>query len=136
MLELTDPARITAGIVLLATITVTTGGWLLTQIIQGKVEATGFQKSFYRAGHAHAGVLIVLGLICLLLTEATSLTGGWLWLSRTGVLIAAIVMPAGFFLSALGKGRTNPSRWILLLWVGAGFLIAGLATCALGLLLH
>lgn len=136
MLELTDPARITAGIVLLAAITVTTGGWLLTQIIQGKVEATGFQKSFYRAGHAHAGVLIVLGLICLLLTEATSLTGGWLWLSRTGVLIAAIVMPAGFFLSALGKGRTNPSRWILLLWVGAGFLIAGLATCALGLLLH
>lgn len=136
MLELTDPARITAGIVLLAAITVTTGGWLLTQIIQGKVEATGFQKSFYRAGHAHAGVLIVLGLICLLLTEATSLTGGWLWLSRTGVFIAAIVMPAGFFLSALGKGRTNPSRWILLLWVGAGFLIAGLATCALGLLLH
>lgn len=136
MLELTDPARITAGIVLLAAITVTTGGWLLTQIIQGKVEATGFQKSFYRAGHAHAGVLIVLGLICLLLTEATSLTGGWLWLSRTGVFIAAIVMPAGFFLSALGKGRTNPSRWILLLWVGAGFLIAGLATCAIGLLLH
>lgn len=136
MLELTDPARITAGIVLLAAITVTTGGWLLTQIIQGKVEATGFQKSFYRAGHAHAGVLIVLGLICLLLTEATSLTGGWLWLSRTGVFIAAIVMPAGFFLSALGKGRINPSRWILLLWVGAGFLIAGLATCAIGLLLH
>ena len=136
MLELTDPARITAGIVLLAAITVTTGGWLLTQIIQGKVEATGFQKSFYRAGHAHAGVLIVLGLICLLLTEATSLTGGWLWLSRTGVFIAAIVMPAGFFLSALGKGRTNPSRRILLLWVGAGFLIAGLATCAIGLLLH
>ncbi|HEY4535560.1 MAG TPA: hypothetical protein VIG71_06245 [Enteractinococcus sp.] len=135
MLELTDPARITAGIVLLAAITVTTGGWLLTQIIQGRVEATGFQKSFYRAGHAHAGVLIVLGLICLLLTEATSLTGGWLWLSRTGVLIAAIVMPAGFFFSSLGKGRTEPSRWILLLWVGAGFLIAGLATCAIGLLL-
>ena len=135
MFELSDPARITAGIVLLAAITVTTGGWLLTQITQGKVEATGFQKSFYRAGHAHAGVLIILGLVCLILTEASSLTGGWLWLSRSGVLVSAIVMPAGFFFSAMGKGRTRPSKWIILLWIGAVILIAGLATCGIGLLM-
>jgi len=135
MFELTDPARLTAGFVILAAITVTTGGWLLTRISRGKMEATGFQKSFYRAGHAHAGVLIILGLVCLMLTETSSLTGGWLWLSRSGVLVAAIVMPAGFFFSAMGKGRTEPSRWIMLLWIGAALLIAGLATCGVGLLI-
>ena len=116
-------------------ITVASGGWLLLQILRGSVAVTDFQKAFYRAGHAHAGVLITLGLVCLLLTETTSLTGGWLWLSRTGVLIAAILMPAGFFFSAMGAGRTSPNRGIVLLWVGVVFLVAGLATCGVGLVL-
>ncbi|GAA4478759.1 hypothetical protein GCM10023190_20710 [Enteractinococcus fodinae] len=135
MFEISPAAQTTAGIVLLAAITVASGGWLLLQILRGSVAATDFQKAFYRAGHAHAGVLITLGLVCLLLTETTSLTDGWLWLSRTGVLIAAILMPAGFFFSAMGAGRTSPSRWIVLLWVGVVFLVAGLATCGVGLIL-
>lgn len=135
MLELTDVARSVAGVVMLAAITVTSGGWFLTRVSRGDVPTTDFQQSFYRAGHAHAGVLIILGLLCLLFTEATSLSGGWEWLSRTGVLVAAILMPAGFFLSAIGTGRTKPSPWVMLLWVGAGFLVAGLATCGIGLLL-
>lgn len=135
MFEISTAAQTTAGIVLLAAITVASGGWLLLQILRGSVPATDFQKAFYRAGHAHAGVLIILGLVCLLLTETTSLTGGWLWLSRTGVLIAAILMPAGFFFSAIGAGRTSPSRWIILLWIGVVFLVAGLATCGIGLIL-
>lgn len=135
MFELSDPARHVAGIVLLAAITVTSGGWFLIRVSMDRIETTEFQKSFFRAGHAHAGVLIILGLLCLLFTEFTSLTGGWLWLSRTGVLIAAILMPAGFFLSAIGTGRTTPNSWVSLLYIGAGFLIAGLATCGIGLLL-
>ena len=134
MFELADSARITAGAVLLSATTVASGGWFLTRVIRGKVEITEFQKSFFRAGHAHAGILIILGLICLMLTEQTSLTGGVAWLSRAGVLISAILMPAGFFLSALGKGRTRPNRFIALLWIGALFLLAGLTTCGLGLL--
>lgn len=135
MFELADSARITAGAVLLSATTVASGGWFLTRVVGGKVETTEFQKSFYRAGHAHAGVLIILGLICLLLTEQTSWTGWAEWLSRVGVLMAAILMPAGFFLSDLGAGRTQPNGWISLLWVGAAFLIAGLVTCGLGLII-
>lgn len=135
MFDITTAAQTTAGLVLLAAITVASGGWLLLQILRGSVPATDFQKAFYRAGHAHAGVLITLGLVCLLLTETTSLTGGWLWLGRTGVLIAAILMPAGFFFSAIGAGRTSPNRWIVLLWIGVIFLVAGLATCGVGLVL-
>ncbi|WP_164745288.1 hypothetical protein [Georgenia faecalis] len=42
--------------------------------------------------------------------------------------------PAGFFLSAVGAGRTRPNRLIVLAWIGAGFLVAGLAACGVGLL--
>src|SRR5690625_3899456 len=134
MLELSTAAQVTAGIAVLAATTVTTGGWFMTRVVSGRVPATSFQTSFFRAGHAHAGVFIVLGLVCLLLTEATSLSGGWAWLARTGVLVAAILMPAGFFFAAMGPGRQRPSRWIVLVYLGAGMLVAGLATLGVGLL--
>ncbi|UFU04188.1 hypothetical protein LQF12_06290 [Ruania suaedae] len=131
---LSDAAATTAGIVLIAAVTVTTGGAFLARVASGRVAATEFQRTFYRAGHGHAGVLIVFGLVCLILAESTSLTGGWAWLARSGVLVAAIVMPAGFFLSAIGAGRTSPSRWVVLLWAGAALLVGGLLTLAVGLL--
>lgn len=134
MIEIAEAARSTAGIAILAAITVTTGGHFLIKVGTGDVPTTGFQQGFFRAGHAHAGVLIVFGLVCLLLTEATTLAGGWAWLARTGVLVAAILMPAGFFFSAIGAGRERPSRWIVLLYLGVAFLVAGLATLGIGLL--
>jgi hypothetical protein len=72
--------------------------------------------------------------VCLLLTEATGLTGGAAWLARTGVLISAILMPAGFFFSSMGRDVTAPNRWIALLWVGAATLAAGVLTLGVGLL--
>ncbi len=64
------------------------------------------------------GVLVILGLVCLLLTEATGLVGVWRWLAATGVLVAAILLPAGFFLSAVGPGRETPNRAVALLPAG------------------
>jgi hypothetical protein len=135
MLELSDAARVTAGIVALTVVGIESGGWFLLRVTTGRAPATDFQRTFYRAGHAHAGVLVTLGLVCLLLGEATTLTGGWRWLAQTGVLVAAIVMPAGFFLSALGRGRDRPNRWVALLAVGATVLAAGVLTLGVGLLL-
>jgi hypothetical protein len=135
VLELTDPARITAGIVLLTVVGIESGGYFLLKVVGGKVPATDFQKSFYRAGHAHAGVLVILGLLCLLLAEATDLTGFAHWLAATGVLFAAILLPAGFFFSAMGKERTTPNRAAVLFPVGGIVLAAGVVTLAFGLLL-
>lgn len=134
MLELTEAATRTAGIAVLAATTVTTGGYLLLRINAGKAPVTDFQRRSFRAGHGHAGVFITLGLVCLVLTEATGLTGGWAWLARTGVLVAAILMPAGFFFSAMGPDRRTPNRWSVLIYAGAAFLIAGLLTLGVGLI--
>jgi len=110
------------------------GGWFLLKVVTGRVPATDFQKSFFRAGHAHAGVLVTLGLLSLVLTQATELTGFLRWIASTGVLIAAILLPAGFFFSAIGKGRTSPNRWAVLFPVGAVFLAAGVVILGIGLL--
>src|SRR3712207_4282380 len=130
MLGLTGAARTTAGIVLLTVVAIESGGAFMLRVVTGGVEATDFQRRFFRAGHAHAGVLVTLGLVCLLLAEATTLAGGLRWLGQTGVLVAAILMPAGFFFSAMGAGRTRPNRWIGLLVAGA--VVLGLAVVTLG----
>ncbi|WP_454729107.1 hypothetical protein [Cellulosimicrobium protaetiae] len=135
MLELTDAARITAGVVLLTIVGIESGGAFLVKVVTRRVPATGFQTSFFRAGHAHAGVLVILGLLCLLLTEATDLAGFWRWLAATGVLVAAILLPAGFFLSAVGAGREAPNRAVVLLPAGGVVLAAGVVTLAIGLFL-
>ena len=134
MLELTEAARTTAGVVALAVVTIESGGWFLLRYATGRTQATDLQRSFFRAGHAHAAVLVTLGLVCLLLTEATSLTGGWRWLAQTGVLVGAVLLPAGFFLSAAGAGRTRPNRLVVLLPLGATAVAAGVVALGLGLL--
>jgi hypothetical protein len=135
VLELTDAARITAGIVLLTVVGIESGGAFLVKVVTRRVPATAFQTSFFRAGHAHAGVLVILGLVCVLLAEATDLVGFWRWLAATGVLVAAILLPAGFFLSAIGSGRESPNRAVVLLPAGAVVLAAGVVTLAIGLFL-
>lgn len=134
MLELSSEARSLVGILLLALITVESGGAYLTAISRGKAPATEFQKSYARAGHGHAGMFVTLGIVTAVLTDATTLDGVWEWVARTGVPIAAIVMPAGFFFSSMGRERTAPSRWWVLIPAGATFLTGGLATLGIGLL--
>lgn len=134
MLELSEAARTTAGVVLLTVVAVESGGAFMLRVVTGAVPATDFQRRFFRAGHAHAGVLVTLGLVCLLLSEAAGLTGVGGWFARTGVLVAAVLMPAGFFFSAMGRGRERPSRWILLLVAGALVLAAAVVTLGLALL--
>ncbi|WP_022885863.1 hypothetical protein [Glaciibacter superstes] len=124
-----------AGILLLALVTVESGGYFLTKVVGGKVTANTLQKNFYRAGHAHAAVLLVLSLVILALIDQAPLAGGWEWLARTGVPIAAILMPAGFFLSVLGRDPQKPGRAIWLLWIGVVSLTAGLVTAGVGLVM-
>jgi len=122
------------GILLLALVTVESGGYFLTRVVRGHVPANRLQQSFFRAGHAHAAVLLVLSISILAVIDHAALDGFWLWLARTGVPIAAILMPAGFFLSVLGKEPERPNRLIVLLWLGVVSLTAGLIAAGIGLI--
>ncbi len=131
---MSDESRVLAGILLLALVTVETGGLYLVRLVRGKAPATAFQLAFARAGHAHAAVLLVLALVCQLLADSTSQTGFLDWLSRTGVAVAALLMPGGFFFSSMGAGREKPNRLIALVFAGAALLALSLVSLGIGLL--
>ncbi|MBG6138542.1 hypothetical protein [Longispora fulva] len=133
-ITLSEASRNLAGIMLLTVVTIEFGGWFLTKIVRGDVPMTEFQKAFARAGHAHAGVLVIFGLVCQLLADATTLTGAAGWVARLGVPAAAILMSGGFFASSAGKDVTKPNKAIAMLWVGALCLAAGVLTLGIGLL--
>lgn len=134
LLPLSDGVRTLAGVVLLAITTIEFGGTFLLRVVRGSVPMTPFQQAFARAGHAHAGVLVTLGLVAAILADATTLAGGWAWLARSGVALSAILMSAGFFFSSMGRDVHQPNRWIVLLWAGAALLAAAVVTLGVGLL--
>lgn len=134
MLKLSSDAAWVSAILLLATIGIESGGYFILQIIRGRESATDFQLAFNRAGHGHAGIFATLGLVTVILTDATHLTGLAGWVARLGVPIAAVLLPAGFFLSCIGAGRTTANRAIWLVWAGAAAFTAGVATLGIGLL--
>lgn len=131
---LSDDSRQLAGILFLALVTVETGGLYMVRIVTGREDATAFQEKFARAGHAHAGVLLVLALVCQPFVDATELTGIWERLARTGVAVSALLMPGGFFFASMGRGRTRPNAWIALVFAGAALLAVSLTTLGIGLL--
>jgi hypothetical protein len=125
--------QIVAGIVLLSVIGIAYGGTFMLRVVRGGQPANDLQKSFFRAGHAHAGVLVILGLVVMLLTQLNRIAQPWAALSF-GVLFAAVFMPAGFFLSVIGRDPRRPNGLIALLWTGAGLLGVGLLSAGIGLI--
>ncbi|MEV0649470.1 hypothetical protein AB0I28_29855 [Phytomonospora sp. NPDC050363] len=132
---LDDTGRILSGVMLLTIVTIEFGGYFMTKIVRGQVPMTDFQKSFARAGHAHAGVLVILGLVTQVLMVSTTLTGPVAWIARLGVPVAAILMSGGFFAASAGKGRTQPNKAIVILMLGAASLAAGALALGVGLLI-
>lgn len=134
MLALSHASRSTAGILLLTIVAVEYGGFTMLRIVRGRQPATEFQRAFARAGHAHAGVLVILALVAQLLADAAHLHGAADTLARDGIWAAAILFPAGFFLSSAGPGSTRPNRLILILYAGVAALTAGVLALGIGLL--
>lgn len=123
----------TVAVVLLTVPFIAFGGTFLLRVVQGGFPASGLQKSFFRAGHAHAGVLVILGILLRVIVDLAGVTGVAATLS-TEVLWAAILMPAGFFLSVLARGAERPNGLVALIWLGAVSLVVGVASGAVGLL--
>lgn len=133
-LELTQATQYLAGAILLTVPTIEFGGYFMTRIVRGYVPMTDFQKSFARAGHAHAGVLVILSLVCLLLADGAGLNGAVGWIGRLGVPLAALLMPGGFFAASAGRDVTKPNRLMIMIWLGATCLAIGVLTIGIGLL--
>ena len=131
---LSDATRSTAGVLLITIVLVETGGLFMLRVVRGAQRATGLQRSFFRAGHAHAGVLVTLALVVQLYVDGAGLDGPLATVARSGIPLAAILMPAGFFLSVMGRDVTRPNGLIALIYLGAVSLAAGALAVGAGLL--
>lgn len=133
-LALSAGARSTIGILFLTLLAVEYGGYFMLRVIHGRQSVTPFQQASFRAGHAHAGVLVILSIVGLFLADAANLSGPLAFFARNGIWVAAILMPAGFFFSATGREVTKPNRMIILLYLGIASLSLGVLCLGIGLL--
>ena len=92
------------------------------------------RQNFFRAGHAHAGVIVILSLVCQVLADAAVLPASLLWLVRIGVPLSAILISAGFFLSMPSPAATQPNGLVALIYVGAVVLALSVVALGVGLL--
>src|SRR5207253_4337371 len=95
-------SRRTAGILLVVFPTVIYGGISLLSLLMGR--ASGYvdnplRQNLWRAGHAHAGVLLVLSLVALRYVDEAQLSDALKSFVRSAIPSASILLPLAFFLS-------------------------------------
>lgn len=128
--------RFVAGVLLILLPTVVFGGTSILSLLIGNPEYAQNQlrQDLWRAGHAHAGVLLVLSLVALRYVDEAALSGGMKRLARHSVPAAAVLLPAAFFLSVLSPDATEPNALIYLAYEGTVSLAIGLLVLGIGLI--
>jgi hypothetical protein len=134
---MSDDSIRTAGILLVIFPTVVFGGasllwhWITRHTAYYQ---RGVRRELWRAGHAHAGVLLILSLVALMLVDHAELSDGWKQLVRSSVPAAAILLPVAMFLSIAGPRAERPNRLVNLAYLGAISLTIGMLTLGVGLI--
>lgn len=129
-------SRRVAGILLVLLPTVVIGGVsVLTLLVRDPAYTeNALRQDLWRAGHAHAGVLLILALVALRYVDEAVLGESGRRFVRLSIPSAAIFLPVAFFLSVLSPDATEPNTLINLAYVGAVLLVAGLLTLGIGLI--
>jgi hypothetical protein len=91
------------------------------------------RQDLWRAGHAHAGVLLILSLVALHYVDEAELPQRMRRFVRHSIPASAVLLPAAFFLSVLSPDATKPNAFIYLAYAGAVSLATGVLTLGIGL---
>jgi hypothetical protein len=131
-----EPTKVYPIVALLSLVTVEYGGWALLSFISSRRgQLSEFQTTFFRAGHAHAGVLLVLSLVYFLyLGSRTDFAESTQWIAGAILLAGILAQSGGFFLhfgvgeagrSSIGTRLTRSGA--LLIATALVFLVVGIA---------
>lgn len=134
---MTREARIMCGVILITIPTIQYGGYFLLTSLLNRASHymdNPLRQNLFRAGHAHAGVIVILALICQLLADGAALPDSLLWMVRIGVPLSAILISAGFFVSIPSPTATQPNGLVALIYAGALLLALSVVTLGIGLL--
>ena len=129
-------SRLTAGILLILLPAVVYGGTSILSLLIGDpgYAENELRQDLWRAGHAHAAVLLILSLVTLRYVDEANLPGWLKSFARHSIPAAAVLLPAAFFLSVLSPEATEPNAMIYLAFVGAVLLAFGVLVLGIGLI--
>jgi hypothetical protein len=134
---MTRESRMMAGVILVIVPTVMFGGVTLLAHLIGAVPGymdNPLRQDLWRAGHAHAGVYLILSLVMLRYVDEALLSPRLKSLARVGAPAAAILIPAAFFLSVVSPSAKVAGPAIYLAYPGAAILGASVVTLGVGLI--
>ena len=120
-------------IAIVSLVTVEWGGWALLSVITGREELSGFRQRFLRAGHAHAGVLLVLSLVYYLYLPRADFSSGIEWASGIMLLVGIQAQAGGFFIHMARGEDGGSSVGPRVTRTGAVLIAVALITLAVGL---
>ncbi len=135
-MNLSREAKLVCGITLLTVPAIMYGGATLLGIVTGGTAGVSAgslaldetQRALWRAGHAHAGVWLILSLVIQVLLDPAAIGSGWKWTARIAAPVAAVAVSGGFF----GLALFPAFRWLL--YFGALALAVAVIVTAVGLL--
>ncbi|MFN7891400.1 MAG: hypothetical protein ACK5OC_14000 [Pirellula sp.] len=129
-------SKLVAGSIAVTVPTIIYGGLALLGLLTGGVagspadglELDDRQLALWRAGHAHAGVLVIFSILAQPFLDHVRLTGQLTWFTRIGFPVSAICISAGFF------GLAFYDTFRFLLYAGALLLAASVMLFGVGLI--
>ena len=115
--------------------TVMYGGYSLLRLINQHDPLTPFQATWFRAGHAHAGTLLLMSLLYFLFLDQTELGPVAKQVGCISMFLGILAQSGGFFLHMIAGRANEPSIGTYVTTAGAvllataiGILIWGLVT--------
>jgi hypothetical protein len=128
-----DPARWLPVFAITGILGVLYGGWALLTFVTGKEGLTASHQRFFRDGHAHAGVLLVLALVYFRYLGDTSFSRALEWIAGLVLLLGVMAQSGGFFLHMAAGDKGSPSIGTRLTRTGGLVIGAALIALAVGL---
>jgi hypothetical protein len=130
---MSDAARWMVAMAFISLPTIAFGGYFLLSILRRKAGTEGItseQRDYFRAGHAHAGVLVILAIIGQFVLDESRFGEGLTWALRLGLFAAPLFISAGFFGGAPRTQGGGNTPLIKLIPIGA--VILALSTIGVG----
>ena len=135
-MSLSRRAKLVSGLILITVPTIMYGGLTLLGLVTqgtagmppGDLTLTETQSALWRAGHAHAGVWVILSLVIQVMVDGARLPDALDWTARLGAPGAAIATSGGFF----GLAFVPAFRWLL--YLGGLSLAVSVVLTGVGLL--
>lgn len=127
-----DPLKLFTVAALVILPTVIFGGFALYRMVARGGQLSEHEEQWFRAGHGHAGVLLTLVLVSLVLLGQTDYGDAMLWTVSILLTVGVAMVSGGFFVHMSRGGPQRSSSGVAIGTCGAAVLTVALLMIAYG----